>query len=628
MIEIPPARDRPGRFRGCFSMDNLRGTLPRLVTATVLCACLGTIMFLLITLSAVAAEPKHVMLLYSFGREFKPWSEYAKAIRAELDQRSPWPVDITDHSLVTARLSDEKSETAFVEYLRALYGKHPPDLIVSLGAPAAAFIQQHRQELFPETPMVLTAVEQRRVRFSSLTANDAVVAVHIDYLKAMENILQVLPDTKNVAVIIGTSPIEKFWREEIAKETKPLEDRITFTWFDTLSFEEILKKAAELPPHSAIFWELMLVDAAGVVHEGGTPLTRLHAAANAPIFSYDDSFFGGEIVGGPLLSVPEGSRQTAAVAIRILGGEKPGDIKTSPIEFAAPKFDWREMQRWGISESRLPLGSEIQFREPSAWERQRVQFVTIIAVILLQAALIFWLLYEQGKRRRSEADARELSRRLINAQEEERARLARELHDDVTQRLAVLAIDAARQEHDSVSGAGTSPGRSIHDGLVRLSEDVHALSYRLHPSILTDLGLIEALKSECETFSQSPVQLKLNAQDIPQDVPQDIALCLYRIAQESLRNVVRHSEASRTEVKLRRIDGGLELTVRDNGIGFDVGQRRAGMSLGLASMQQRVTSLGGRLHIESRPGGGTMVQAWIPLRKSDDRSTHTAEAGS
>jgi hypothetical protein len=161
--------------------------------------------------------------------------------------------------------------------------------------------------------MVLTAVEQRRVQYSSLTANDAVVAVRINYLAAVENILQVLPNTKNVMVVVGTSPIENFWKEAIGKELEPLADRIKLSWTDDLSFEALLKRAAALPPQSAIFWELMIVDAAGVVHEGGTALARLHAIANAPIFSYDESFFGNEIVGGPLLLDADSGRETAAV---------------------------------------------------------------------------------------------------------------------------------------------------------------------------------------------------------------------------------------------------------------------------------------------------------------------------
>ena len=104
-------------------------------------------------------------------------------------------------------------------------------------------------------------------------------------------------------------------------------------------------------------------------------------------------------------SVIEGSRRTAAVAIRILGGEKAGDIKLPPSGFATPKFDWREMQRWGISERRLLPASEIYFRGPTAWDQYRVQILALCAVILAQTALVSWLLYGRGKRRRSGAAA-------------------------------------------------------------------------------------------------------------------------------------------------------------------------------------------------------------------------------
>ena len=405
----------------CYSaLRSLRGVKTRVHnrfaqrTATAvyirrICATAALVVFLAASLgcsAGIAAEFKRVMLLHSFGSDFKPWSEYAKSIRTELKQQSPWPLDITEHSLVTARSPDEDPEVPFVEYLRALFAKRPLDLIVSIGAPAAAFVQRHRQRLFAATPMVFTAVDQRRVQYSSLTANDAVVAVRINYLSAFENILQVLPDTKNVIVVVGTSPIEKFWKEAIGKEVEPLANRIKLSWTDELSFEALLKQASALPPHTAIFWELMIVDAAGVVHEGDVPLTRLHAVANAPIFSYDESFFGNAIVGGPLLLAADTGRQTAAVAIRILNGEKPGEIRTPVVQFASPVFDWREMQRWGISESRLPPGSEILFRNPTAWEQYRAYILAFIAAILIQSALIFWLLYEHWRRQRAEILAR------------------------------------------------------------------------------------------------------------------------------------------------------------------------------------------------------------------------------
>jgi hypothetical protein len=291
-------------------------------------ASVGATIFLLATLGAATAETKQVLMLHSFGREVKPWSEYARTIRAELDRQSPWPLEITEHSLLTARSSDENPDAPFVvEYLRALHTKRPLDLIVTVGAPAVAFVQRHRQQLFVTTPMVFTAAEQRRVQYSILTANDTVVAFAHSFRAVFENILRVLPDTATVAVVNGNSPNENFWLEEMRREAKRFENRISFIWYSDLSFEEILKHAAALPPQSAIFWHLMNVDAAGVVHEGDRALTRLHAVANAPIFSHNDAFFGRAIVGGPMHSVIEGSQLAASVAIRILDGESPGAIK-------------------------------------------------------------------------------------------------------------------------------------------------------------------------------------------------------------------------------------------------------------------------------------------------------------
>ena len=166
--------------------------------------------------------------------------------------------------------------------------------------------------------------------------------------------------------------------------------------------------------------------------------------------------------------------------------------------------------------------------------------------------------------------------------------------------------------------------RTMREGLVRLSEDVHALSYRLHPSILEDLGLSEALKSECERFSQTcSTQLEANVAETPERLPHDVALCLFRVAQEGLRNIARHAGASRAEVRLRRLDGGLQI-VSDNGAGFDPAQQRGRISLGHAGMRRKIKLVGGKIDIAGRPGYGTTILAWVPLR--EDRSEPTTRA--
>ncbi|XIA67057.1 hypothetical protein ACFIOY_15330 [Bradyrhizobium sp. TZ2] len=202
---------------------------------------------------AADPAPKRVMMLHSFGPRFKPWSDYELYIRSEISRRWQKPVDFLDQSLVNTGLEDEDAEAIFAEYLRTLYTRRPVDLIVAIGAPAAAFVQRYRQRLFPTTPMVFTAVEQRRVQYEELTENDTVAAVAHDFPGAFDNILRVLPLTKTIAVVNGVSPNEKFWLGEMRRELAPLTGRVELRWYDEKSFEEILIDTASLPPHSAIF---------------------------------------------------------------------------------------------------------------------------------------------------------------------------------------------------------------------------------------------------------------------------------------------------------------------------------------------------------------------------------------
>ena len=216
-------------------------------------------------------------------------------------------------------------------------------------------------------------------------------------------------------------------------------------------------------------------------------------------------------------------------------------------------------------------------------------------------------------RKRAEDELHDLSQRLIGAHEAERALLARELHDDVSQRLAVLAIDVGRAELAAPEAAQAEAMREVRAGLVRLSEDIHSLAYQLHPSVLEELGLVEALRTECERRGrQGRLDLSLDLEPLPAVIGKDAALCLFRVAQEALNNVARHAGVRAATVTLRQMDGGLLLAVSDDGAGFDAEQPGAGMHLGLASMRERVRLVRGTLDIESAPGRGTTILAWVP----------------
>jgi PAS domain S-box-containing protein len=212
----------------------------------------------------------------------------------------------------------------------------------------------------------------------------------------------------------------------------------------------------------------------------------------------------------------------------------------------------------------------------------------------------------------------ELTSKLLTAQEHERQRIARDLHDDVSQRLAALVLEVASLEHHPSSSVPVELARSlapVREQLEQLSDDVHTLAYRLHPSLLEHAGLRPAVEDHIHQVSRRtglPIQLKIVG--VPSTVPLDHATCLFRVMQESIQNVVKHAQATVVTVRLRGSSKGVGLSVADDGKGFDLQDRRTQhyQGLGLSSMEERLRQLHGFLRIQSRPASGTKVCAWVP----------------
>lgn len=221
----------------------------------------------------------------------------------------------------------------------------------------------------------------------------------------------------------------------------------------------------------------------------------------------------------------------------------------------------------------------------------------------------------EKKLQESQKDLRNLAGKLLTAQENERRILARELHDDLTQRLAALAIDAGRLKMDfACTSDAVEVLDAIQQKLVRISEDVHTISRQLHPSIIEDLGLEDALNSEINQFitrEDIPVQFTVNY--LPQKINLDISICVYRVVQEALRNTGKYSDAGKVTVVLKGRDKTLYLRIEDDGKGFDPDEVRKKPGIGLSSMRERIRLVGGSISFQSQPGEGCIVKGEIPL---------------
>jgi hypothetical protein len=237
------------------------------------------VIFLFATSEAAAAEPRHILLVHAFGHPYSPWSDMAGSFRAELIKKSPEPINLHEVSLDTARAHDPRDEGPFVEYTRALLSGRKLDLIVPVGAPAAFFMQRYRPQLFPKTPMLIMGADKRRIPDATLTANDAVVLLALDLPAYLENILRLRPETTDVAVVVGNSPVERYWTSELHRDFQPLAKRANITWFNDLTFNEMLAHAAAMPPQSAVFYFLLSEDAAGVTYSQDRALEKFREVA-------------------------------------------------------------------------------------------------------------------------------------------------------------------------------------------------------------------------------------------------------------------------------------------------------------------------------------------------------------
>ena len=588
--------------------------------------------------SAAQSDVRNVLLLNSY--EYDVFTFHTAILRAELARRSPVPINFFEVSSQPPGPPNRSPDAEPVlDYLVATLGGRRIDLVIAVGGPAAVFAHQNRGRLFPETPLLYAAIETRFLKNRHLGVNDTAVGATISAPQILDDMLLLRPDTTRVFVVIGASQLEQFWRQELSREFERFHNRLTFTWSNELSFAEILQRAAALPPHSVILYPMLTMDGKGVLQSQDLALARLRSVANAPILGIYDSQLGQGIVGGPLMSLSENARRSADVALRILQGESPGQIHTPSQMHDRPAYDWRELQRWGISEARLPAGSAVQFRQPSVWDQYKTYVAGGISIVGLQTVLIAGLIVQRARRRRMELALRESERharesaaalrrlyeqnqdlagRLINAQELERTRIARDLHDDVSQQLACVGImlsglkqmvrrpESAPRLEESVA--------TLQDRTSILADSIRNLSHQLHPSVLEYAGLMQTLERHCADIERHhDVKVMFTAVNDLDALSHDMALCLFRVAQEALGNAVRHARANVIYVQLKAAGEGVELEIVDDGTGFLPSERK-GSGLGLRSMDERVRLANGSVRVESSPMQGTKVRVWLPAQ--------------
>lgn len=363
-------------------------------------------------LGASATPAKRVLVVHSFGTVAPPFTIHSTAFETELVEKMGQRVDLDEVSLDMARYADPHLQEALVEYLQKRQAEWQPDLVVPIGSPAGAFVAQYRQRLFPRVPILYCGMDRRRLPSDALETNAAFVGEDFDLPGFVDDILRVAPTTRNIAIMIGASPVEKYWAQSFRDAFEPFAGRVNFIWLNDLSFDQMLDRTSKLPPNSWIFLILLLRDASGVSHNADEALQRMHAVANAPISSIFLHQLGLGIVGGRLYQAEREGVESARLAKRILDGEAPSSFPPVIVGPLAPRYDWRELRRWNINEKLLPPGSTILFRQPTIWERYRTWIIGGFSICILQGLLIAGLLVNLARRRRAEYSLEESEKRF------------------------------------------------------------------------------------------------------------------------------------------------------------------------------------------------------------------------
>jgi signal transduction histidine kinase len=566
--------------------------------------------------TAAAAPPSarpSLLVLDSYGGKWETARQLTNALRRDVRTDGGITPEFVELPLRASSEDDRSLDPSLLAYVRKLFREAPPSAIVTLGRAAARVVSANRAELFPETPSLVLYCIEHDIADIAVGPRDGFVTYGYDVDWALRALLAPFPRTRNLLVVLGHTAEERRLQAGFGPFFAQALPQLTVRWTTDMTFEELGEAVAHQPPDSLVVYTSFDRDATNHRVEDALAFPVVAERSNAPVAAvYEDKMGAGAYATAHARRDRYEAEAVHAVDA-ILRGADPSTVRIAPPASMGAAYDAPVLARWGGDAARVPEGSKIVNAPASFWSSYGRFIVLGLAVIALQGSVIVGLVRSRQRLRREQRASAELRRRVITAQEDEQRRLARELHDDVAQRLGRLAFDAARL---ALPGADTAAlARGMRETIAELGADVSAMSYRLHPATLEDLGLEEALRRECAELAQRDrLDVHFAGRAPRACVSPEAELTLFRVFQEALRNAARHAQASLVQVTLAVVDDRLQLAVRDDGVGIAARDATdARPRLGLASMRERAALVGGAVDIESEVGAGTSVVAWVPL---------------
>ncbi|MBI1920581.1 MAG: sensor histidine kinase [Geobacter sp.] len=601
-------------------INDKNARIKRIVAAVRKALPLMACLFVLLCRPASAAlweETKNVLVIYSY-KSGQPFHDLVgRSIRETFEGQTRHTIEVFNEYLDISRFPHERYRQELVSFLRRKYSELSPDLIITVNSPALDFMERYGATLFPGIPTIFCAPEGRDLP-PGMTGTTARFA----YGETLELALKLHPGTREVVVIGGTSETDLHQLALAREQLRGFAGRVDITYLTGLSMKEILAKVAALPEHTLILYVNLFRDGSGKPFIPRDVLKLIADAASVPVYSGTDAFLGYGMAGGRVLSYERQGRLVAEMALRLLEGADPAGLSSIGEEANAFMFDWRQLKRWGISESLLPPGSIVRFREPSIWERYKWEIlIGAFVLAILEALLIVAMVMQLQRRRRAERALRDANRELdafvYTVSHDLRSPLspiigyAEFLEDNYRDRLGDEGVDMLRQI------------RSEGNRMLAIMEDLLDLARVGHLTAPVDrVDCTEVLEDVLMGMRNQIAATGMTIQvgELPAvRVPRTL---LTQIFDNLLGNALRYAarEGSSIEVGGERKGDRVRFQVRDHGPGipeeertrvFDLfyrgttGKAAKGTGVGLATVQKIARLHSGRAWVEETPGGGS-----------------------
>jgi signal transduction histidine kinase len=595
-----------------------------------------------------SAAKKRVLVLYWDTKDFPGNISFDQGFQAGMRSETSSGWEIFSEYLDSTRFPGERQTDLLHDYLRQKYAAQKIDVVVATPDPSLEFLLKHRSDLFSDSPIVFIVVKRPPTEVLESGSGLTGIIRANTHRKTLDLALRLHPETEEVFVISGTPEHDKRFETVSREELAGYDKRVRITYLTDLPVSELVNRVKDLPQRSLILyvWQRSAVESEKSLQTAQI-LEKLRQSASVPIYGMGSRNVGIGLIGGYVQDSERNGLEAAEVVRRILNGTRAQDI---PVDSASsvPTFDWRELKRFGISESSLPKDSIILFREFTLWEQYRWRIVGVVALLIIQTSLITVLLFERWRRRRAKEALQQLNAELetridartaaLNAKSRELESFAYSVAHDLKAPLRgidgyiCLLLEEYAQKLDGEGRNFLQTIQGATDEMNQLIDDLLSYSRFERWELKSDrIELAPIVNSLVEEKRREPTERPI---DFVVDVNGATINADVNGLTQSLRNYLDNAIKFSSNVPEPRIEVGSKestascvLWVRDNGIGFDMKHHDRifdlfkrldgtadypGTGVGLAIVRKAMERMGGRAWAESEPGHGATFYLEIP----------------